>query len=209
MNVKYFFFVVLVLTGISTISFSQVQIGIHGSRLEGTSSSQWGLGGNFKVLIADKVAIGLGVRGYPKDMKTENITIGSTNYKIARGNTIIPVTGSLDYYLGKSFLRPYVGADLGAYFTQYVFSITENNGSSSFYDTKNKKTYFGAAPRVGLSLELGPVGVFGQAGYNLLFGSGNEDDIMVPGITTGIDAKPTDNFWTFDVGVFLKLRGRK
>ena len=193
----------------SAVSFSQVQIGLHGSRLEGTGSSQWGGGGHFKVLFGDKFAVGLGVRAYPKDMKTENTTIDGTDYKIARGNTIIPVTGSVDYYFGESMIRPYVGADAGAYITQYVFSMTENNGSSSFYDTKDKKTYFGAAPRVGLNMELGPVGIFGQAGYNFLFGSGDKDDISVPGITTGIDAKATDKFWTFDVGVFLKLGGRK
>lgn len=194
---------------ISSFSFSQVQLGLHGSRLEGTGSSQWGFGGHAKVLLADKVAIGIGVRGYPKDMKTENTTIGGTNYKIARGNTIVPVTGSVDYYFGNGVLRPYLGADVGAYFTQYVFSMTENNGSSSFYDTKDKKTYFGAAPKVGLNVGLGSFGIFGQAGYNLLFGSGDRDDIMVPGITTGIDAKATDKFWTFDVGVFLKLGAKK
>lgn len=208
MKLTYFTLFTVALLTISSVSFSQVQLGLHGSRLEGTGSSQWGLGGHAKFLLADKVAIGIGIRSYPKDMKTENTTIGGTNYKIARGNTIVPVTGSVDYYFGEGMLRPYVGADVGAYFTQYVFSMTENNGSSSFYDTKDKKTYFGAAPKVGLNVELGPVGIFGQAGYNLLFGSGDDDDIMVPGITTGIDAKATDKFWTFDVGVFLKF-GRK
>ncbi len=209
MKFIHLFSFTLALLIFSSVSFSQVQLGLHGSRLEGTGSSQWGFGGHAKVLLADKVAIGIGVRGYPKDMKTENVTIGGTNYKVARGNTIVPVTGSVDYYFGEGVLRPYIGADIGAYFTQYVFSMTENNGNSSFYDTKNRKTYFGAAPKVGLNVELGPVGIFGQAGYNLLFGSGDKDDIMVPGITTGIDAKATDKFWTFDVGLFLKLGGKK
>ncbi len=191
-----------------SVSFSQVQLGLHGSRLEGTGSSQWGFGGHAKVLLADKVAIGVGVRGYPKDMKTESVTVGGSNYKIARGNSIVPVTASVDYYFGEGMFRPYVGADVGAYFTQYTFSMTENNVSNAFYNTKNKKTYFGAAPKVGLNVEFGPVGVFGQAGYNFLFGSGNKNDISVPGITAPIDAKSTDKFWTFDVGVLLKL-GKK
>ncbi|MBX3252801.1 MAG: hypothetical protein KF862_01570 [Chitinophagaceae bacterium] len=194
---------------VSGVSFSQVQIGVHGSRLEGSGSSQWGLGGNVKFLIADKFAIGASVRGYPKDMKTEQVNVGGTNYKIARGNTIVPVTASLDYYFGEAPVRPYLGADLGAYFTQYVFSMTENNGSSSFYNTSNKKTYFGAAPRAGLNVELGPVGIFGQAGYNILFGSGDKDKLTVPGITDPIDSKATDKFWSFDVGVFFKIGGGK
>ncbi|MBX2922988.1 MAG: hypothetical protein KF746_12395 [Chitinophagaceae bacterium] len=194
---------------ISGVSFSQVQIGVHGSRLEGSGSSQWGLGGNVKFLIADKFAIGASVRGYPKDMKTEQVTVGGTNYKIARGNTIVPVTASLDYYFGEAPVRPYLGADVGAYFTQYVFSMTQNNGSSSFYNTSDKKTYFGAAPRAGLNVEFGPVGIFGQAGYNILFGSGDKDKLTVPGITDPIDSKATDKFWSFDVGLFFKIgRGK-
>src|SRR5262249_50234004 len=119
----------IALTFITTASFGQVQIGVHGSRLEGTGASQWGFGGNVKFLLADKFAIGAAVRGYPKNMKTENMNIGGTNYKIASGNTIVPVTASLDYYFGQAPVRPYLGADLGAYFTQYVFSMTQNNGS--------------------------------------------------------------------------------
>lgn len=194
---------------LSNTSFSQVQIGVHGSRLEGSGASQWGFGGNVKFLLADKFAIGASVRGYPKDVKTENMTIGGNNYKVARGNTIVPVTGSLDYYFGQAPVRPYLGADVGAYFTQHVFSMTENNGSSSFYNTSNKKTYFGAAPRAGLNVEFGPVGIFGQAGYNFLFGSGDKNEITVPTITDPIDTKPTDQFWTFDVGLFFKIGGGK
>lgn len=193
----------------SSVAFSQVQIGVHGSRLEGTGASQWGFGGNFKVLLADKFAIGASVRAYPKDMKTEQVNWGGTNYKIARGNTIVPVTGSLDYYFGKAPVRPYLGADVGAYFTQYVFSMTQDNGSSSYYNTSNKKTYFGAAPRAGVNIELGPVGIFGQAGYNMLFGSGDKDEITVPGVNNPIDTKATDKFWSFDVGLFFKIGGGK
>lgn len=194
---------------LSTVSFSQIQIGVHGSRLEGTGSSQWGFGGNFKVLLADKFAIGASVRGYPKDVKTQELSIGGTNYKMTYGNTVVPVTGSLDYYFGSAPVRPYLGADVGAYFTQYVSSIVQSNGDSGGYNKSNKKTYFGAAPRAGVNIELGPVGIFGQAGYNILFGSGDRKKWVVPGITDPVDTKATDKFWSFDVGVFLKLGGGK
>ena len=200
--------VVIGLTVFTSYSYSQVQIGVHGSRLEGTGSSQWGFGGNVKFLIADKFAIGLAARGYPKNMKAEDFSYGGNNYKMLHGNSIVPVTASLDYYFGKAPVRPYLGVDAGAYFRQHVVSITQNNGSSSYYNTSDKKTFFGAAPRAGLNVELGPVGIFGQAGYNFLFGSGSKDDITVPGITTGLDTKPTDKFWTFDVGVFFKIGGK-
>jgi hypothetical protein len=200
--------VVIGLTVFTSYSYSQVQIGLHGSRLEGTNSSQWGFGGNIKFLVADKFAIGVAARGYPKNMKSENFDYGGNNYKMLHGNSIVPVTASLDYYFGKAPVRPYLGVDAGAYFRQHVVSITQNNGSSSYYNTSDKKTFFGAAPRAGLNIELGPVGIFGQAGYNFLFGSGSKDDITVPGITTGLDTKPIDKFWTFDVGLFFKIGGK-
>lgn len=200
--------VVIGLAVFTSYSYSQVQIGLHGSRLEGTGSSQWGFGGNVKFLVADKFAIGVAARGYPKNMKSETFNYGGNNYKMLHGNSIVPVTASLDYYFGKAPVRPYLGVDAGAYFRQHIVSITQNNGSSSYYNTSDKKTFFGAAPRAGLNIELGPVGIFGQAGYNFLFGSGSKDDITVPGITTGVDTKPTDKFWTFDVGLFFKIGGK-
>jgi len=56
---------------------------------------------------------------------------------------------------------------------------------------------------------LGPVGIFGQAGYNFLFGSGDKDNITVPGVNSDLDTKPVDKFWTFDVGLFFKIGGHK
>lgn len=206
---RFLWLTVFALTILSTAAFSQVKIGVHGSRLEGTGSSQWGFGGNLKFLFADKFAVGVAVRGYPKNLKSEELNSGGNNYKVLRGNTIVPVTASLDYYFGKAPVRPYIGADIGGYFTQHIISVTQDNGSSSYYNTSDKKTFFGAAPRAGLNIELGPVGIFGQAGYNFLFGSGDKKDITVPGITNPIDTKPVDKFWTFDVGLFVKFGGHK
>ena len=84
--------VVIGLTVFTSYSYSQVQIGLHGSRLEGTGSSQWGFGGNIKFLVADKFAIGVAARGYPKNMKSENFDYGGNNYKMLHGNSIVPVS---------------------------------------------------------------------------------------------------------------------
>lgn len=212
MKVKNMLLFATVVTSLSLITLSaksQVQIGVNGGRLEGTGSSQWGFGAHVKYLFADKFAIGIAARGYPKNVKTENVNIGGANYKMAQGNTIVPVTASLDYYFGKAPVRPYVGADVGAYFRQHSVVVSQDNGSSStqIINNSDKKTFFGAAPRAGVNIELGPVGIFGQAGYNFLFGSGDKDNITVPGFTTNINTKPTDKFWTFDVGIFFKLGG--
>ena len=212
MKLKIVFFLATATTILSALTFtakSQVQIGVNGGRLEGTGSSQWGFGAHVKFLVADKFAVGVAARGYPKNVKTQDISFGGNNYKMAQGNTIVPITGSLDYYFGSAPVRPYIGADVGAYFRQYVLTITQNNGNSSYYNTSDKKTFFGAAPRAGINVELGPVGIFGQAGYNFLFGSGDKSNITVPGFNSDLDTKPTDKFWTFDVGVFFKIGGGK
>ena len=212
MKLKNMLLFATVFTSLSLLTLSaksQVQIGVNGGRLEGTGSSQWGFGAHLKYLFADKFAIGIAARGYPKNVKTENINIGGTNYKMAQGNTLVPVTASLDYYFGKAPVRPYVGADVGAYFRQHIVTVSQDNGGSSTntINTSDKKTFFGAAPRAGVNIELGPVGIFGQAGYNFLFGSGSKDDITIPGVTAKLDTKPIDKFWTFDVGIFFKLGG--
>lgn len=200
----------LILTFAAGVSYSQVQIGLHGSRLEGTNVSQWGFGGNVKFLIADKFAIGVAARAYPnKDMKTVNFSSGGNNYKMVKGNTIVPVTASLDYYFGKAPIRPYLGVDAGAYFRKQIVAISNAEGNSSAYNTTDKGTFFGAAPRAGLNIELGPVGIFGQAGYNFLFGSGSKDNLTIPGFNSDIDTKPVDKFWTFDAGIFFKIGGHK
>ncbi|MFT3704437.1 MAG: hypothetical protein QM802_18860 [Agriterribacter sp.] len=195
---------------ISTATFSQVQIGVHGSRLEGTGSSQWGFGANVKFLVADHFAIGIAGRAYPKNVKTNEMNVNGNNYKILAGNTIVPVTASLDYYFGKAPVRPYLGVDAGAYFRQNIATIIQSNESGAGYSNKftDKKTFFGAAPRAGLNIELGPVGIFGQAGYNFLFGSGDKNNVTVPGVNAEFDTKPTDKFWTFDVGLFFKIGGK-
>lgn len=208
-NIMLFAFMLTSLTLLTSTAKSQVQIGVNGGRLEGTGSSQWGFGAHLKYLIADKFAIGVAARGYPKNVRTEDINVGGTNYKMAQGNTLVPVTASLDYYFGKAPVRPYLGLDAGAYFRQHVITVSQNSGSTTSTGTtiSDKKTFFGAAPRAGLNIELGPVGIFGQAGYNFLFGSGDKDNITVPGANASIETKPTDKFWTFDVGVFFKIGG--
>lgn len=168
-NMLLFAFAFTSLSLLTLTAKSQVQIGVNGGRLEGTGSSQWGFGAHVKYLIADKFAIGVAARGYPKNMKTEELNLGGTNYKIAHGNTLVPVTASLDYYFGKAPVRPYIGADVGAYFRQHVVTVSQNNGSTSSNTISNsdKKTFFGAAPRAGVNIELGPVGIFGQSRIQL------------------------------------------
>ena len=190
----------LIICAVCTIGMGQVQLGVHGSRLNGTDADQWGAGINLKYLFQDHLALGGSVRYYPKNLKTDVYDVGGTKYSVQHGNVIVPVTGSIDYYFGKAPVRPYIGLDVGVYFTKYVYS------NSASYNQSNNHAYFGVAPRAGLNVELGKsFGVFGQAGWNFLFGTGNEDHITVPGINTPLSTKATDDFWTFDLGILFKF----
>lgn len=63
---------------------------------------------------------------------------------------------------------------------------------------------------MGLELEVGPVGIFGQVQYNALFGSGDPNSIVIPGAVGGsIETKPVTKFWNFDVGLYFKLGDRR
>jgi len=128
---------------------------------------------------------------------------------MVRGTTMTPITASLDYYFGKMPIRPYVGVDAGAYIRKQVIAISNTDNSNSTVNAMDRGTFFGAAPRAGLNMEFGPVGIFGQAGYNFLFGSGDKHNITVPGYNSDLDTKPVDKFWTFDVGLFFKIGGGK
>ncbi|MCC6289668.1 MAG: hypothetical protein IT249_17455, partial [Chitinophagaceae bacterium] len=88
MKLKNMLFLIAALSTLSLVSISaqsQVQIGVNGGRLEGTGSSQWGFGAHIKYLIADKFAIGVAARGYPKNVKTSDVSFGGNNYKMAQG----------------------------------------------------------------------------------------------------------------------------
>lgn len=187
---------------------SQILIGAHASRLNNAEQGKWGGGLFFKGLIGDRFAAGINVKTYPQSFRTTTQTIGGQEYDVSVGNVIIPALVTLDYRFGE-VVRPYIGADVGMYNTRDI--VRYNTAGYDRTDTGNKKWYFGAAPKVGLEFEVGPIGIFGQVQYNVLFGSGDRNNLTVPGIVGGsIETDPVGKFWNFDVGLYLKLaRGNK
>ncbi|PWU03355.1 MAG: hypothetical protein C5B52_03430 [Bacteroidetes bacterium] len=194
----------LMICAVAMIGKGQVQLGVHGSRLNGTDADQWGAGVNLKYLFDNHLALGGAVRWYPKNLKTDTYEVNGTKYNYQHGNVILPVTGSVDYYFGTAPVRPYIGSDVGVYFTKYV--VTTEGANYASYSQSNNKAYFGVAPRAGLDVEFGKsFGVFGQAGYNYLFGYGDGNHITIPGINTPLTTKATNKFWTFDLGLLFKF----
>jgi hypothetical protein len=194
----------LLLSGASTLSFSQFQLGAHGSYLKGygdNDSRLWGGGLHGKFYLGGNLAIGAGFRTFPK---TEKVTTGATT--VTTADNLSQAYGSFDLLLSKkkSLIQPFIGADAGLSFT--TRSVIVGTGQSARVD--NKSTFFCLAPKAGLNIGLTPaLGLFGTASYGLTFGSG---DPANPGpIPNPIEIKPVDKFFVLDAGIYIRLVGAK
>lgn len=189
---------------------AQFLIGAHASRLNNAEQGKWGGGIFAKALIGDRFAAGINVKAYPQSFSKAAVqNIGGQEYNVSYGNVVIPALVTFDYRFGET-VRPYIGVDVGMYSTRDIVRYNSPSQNFTRTDESNQKWYFGAAPKVGLELEVGPVGIFGQVQYNALFGSGDRNKITIPGATGGsIETKPVSKFWNFDVGLYFKLGDRR
>ena len=184
---------------------AQIQFGASGSYLKGTGdnkASLWGGGLHGKFYLGDHIALGVGVRSYPKN--TSSVQAGNTTYTSA--DLLTNAAASFDLLLGskKGGIQPYIGADAGVSFSNQTITYTNNN--TQIIENKNKKAYVLVAPKVGLNIGLGQTfGIFGQAQYNATFGSGDPDDITINSVT--IKSKPVTSYFTFDAGIYVRLKG--
>jgi len=186
---------------------AQLIIGGQASLLDHDGNNQWGGGLQIKGLISDRLAIGGIIRSYPKKLFTKSGTVEGEAVTVTSGNSITPVAGLLEYYFGKkNAFNPYIGTDAGLYFNQNFTIVHSDN--SDLINNETKKTYFGIAPKAGFMLKTGDLfAIFAQAQYNFLFGSGDPDNITVPGFGgASIETKPADKFWTFDAGLLIRLK---
>jgi outer membrane protein W len=199
-----FFVLFLFIAGSAT---AQLILGGQASLLNNEGNNQWGGGVQVKGLIGDRLAIGGIIRSYPKNLQSETGTIGGESVTITSGNAITPVAGMIEYYFGKKAdFNPYIGTDAGLYFNRN-FTIV-NSDEVDVVNQDTKKTYFGIAPKAGFMIKTGGLfAIFAQAQYNFLFGSGDPEEITVPGFGgASIETKPADKFWTFDAGILLRLK---
>ncbi|MGZ8536278.1 MAG: hypothetical protein ACXWV4_12145 [Flavitalea sp.] len=192
---------------LAVFAHSQVILGGSASLLSNDGNSQIGGGVQLKFMFGDRLAIGGTIRAYPKNFEEEIVNIGGSTGTLRSANAVVPVAGMIEYYLGKNNnFQPYLGTDVGLYFNK---NFTEfDSGNTTIVNQENSKTYFGIAPKGGMQIKLGGLfAIFGQAQYHFLFGSGDPDKITVPGFGgASIETKPSDKFWTFDVGILMRLR---
>lgn len=189
--------ITLLLTIFFLSARAQYNLGVQLSALKNTNQdiSITGFGVHGRIFAGNNLALGANFRLWPK--KYEAIQQGTTLIRSA--HFVGDLAGMLEYYFGQNKIRPYIGADAGAYFTNSVLQIKDNGNTS--YDESDRKTYFGIAPKIGLGMDVtGPIGFFAQIQYNALFG--NARDLQSGGFQT----KAIDKFWSFDVGAYLRLK---
>jgi hypothetical protein len=187
-------------------AYSQVMLGGQVSYLTGDDQNIWGGGAQVKFMLGGRLAIGATLRSYPKKFNKEVVGSGSTQVTVRSADAITPITGMLEYYFGKNNgIQPYIGIDAGLYFHK-VYTEAKN-GNTVVLNQSEGTTNFGVAPKIGLMFKTGGlIAPFVQAQYHANFGSGNEDNLTIPGINSPWESKITNSFATFDAGIIIRLK---
>ena len=182
-----------------TPAFAQFSVGVNGSAAFSNvrnSTTIYGGGLNAKVFLSPKVDVGVGIKAFGE---SRTISVGgqTLNYLEA----IIPITAQVDYYLTGGLLRPYIGAEVGAY--AVGTEITFNGQESS----KIRSTHAGVAPKAGLMLAIGNLGIFAEGAYNVIFDNSNGSAYV--GTFGNVNVDKTSKFFTVNVGLQVGIPRRK
>ncbi|MGA0558416.1 hypothetical protein ACO2Q8_17275 [Larkinella sp. VNQ87] len=197
-NFRYTLFLLsslLLLGAVVNPVMAQFSVGINGSLASSDaegSDTFYGGGINAKLFPTSKLALGLGVKAFGENY---TYTVGGQSLEIT--NSIIPVTAMVEYYFTDGFLRPYLGAEAGVYATGYRVKFGSQESS------KINSTHAGVAPKVGLVLALGNLGIFAEGGYNILFG--NKDGSANVGSIGNVNFDRTSQFFTVNVGIQIGI----
>ena len=169
-NINRFALSAALVLGLTVSALAQVSFSLHGSatspslnRDDIESETNLGGGAMLKFFLGPNVAVGAAA----KYIVTNYTRVGGGG--IGSGvefiGSMIPVTGTLDFYLSRSVVRPYLGVEAGPYFNRADFRVNGNEAGST------NVTRLGAAPKVGLLFALGGVGIFAEGQYHFIFGS--------------------------------------
>ncbi|MFT4032110.1 MAG: outer membrane beta-barrel protein [Siphonobacter sp.] len=183
---------VALLATFSFSSFAQVGFTLHGTmaapNLDGAEAKP-GVGAGLKAFLGKNVAVGVAAKyislSYDYDQSVGN--------NLDNKGSLVPLTGTLDIYLTRGAVRPYIGGEAGA----YIRTIKVNLAGEQI--AKETQTKFGAAPKVGVAFALGGVGLFAEGSYNFIFGS--KDGSANTGSVSNISWENPSKLWAVNVGV--------
>ncbi|OZI05436.1 hypothetical protein BWI93_25430 [Siphonobacter sp. BAB-5385] len=183
---------VAVLASFSFNSFGQVGFTLHGTAAApnlDNAEVKPGVGAGLKVFLGPNVAVGAAAK-YIAISYDYNQNVGNN---LENRGSLVPLTGTLDIFLTSGVVRPYIGAEAGA----YLRTTKVNLAGSEIY--KSTDTRFGAAPKLGLAFALGGVGLFAEGSYNFIFGS--KDGSASTGTVNNIRWENPSKLWAVNVGV--------
>lgn len=188
----------LIVTATSA-SFAQFSLGLQGgvakSNVEDSKTVAGG-GVNLRVFASPQFAIGVAGKIYAdgSEYRVAGQTLTSTG-------TLMPVTGTLDYFFTKGAIRPYIGGDAGVYFSKYK---AKWNGETVLESSTHSN--FGTAPRAGLVFAFGNIGIQVEGIYHFVFG--NKNHSSETGSVDNIDFESTSKFGGVNVGIIFGLGGK-
>ncbi|GGN11474.1 hypothetical protein GCM10010967_54190 [Dyadobacter beijingensis] len=183
----------------TSASFAQFSLGLQGgiakSNVEDSKTVAGG-GVNLRVFASPNFAIGVAGKIYAdgSDYRVAGQTLSSTG-------TLMPVTGTLDYFFTTGVIRPYIGGDAGVYFSKYK---AKWNGETVL--ESSTRNNFGTAPRAGIVFAFGNLGIQVEGIYHFVFG--NKNHSSETGNVDNIDFESTSKFGGVNVGIIFGLGGK-
>lgn len=184
----------------TSATFAQFSLGLQGgvakSNVEDSKTIAGG-GVNLRVFASPHFAIGVAGKIYADG---SDYNFGGQNLKST--GTLMPVTGTLDFFFADGVIRPYVGGDAGVYFSKYK---AKYNGETVL--ESDTRSNFGAAPRAGLLFAFGNFGIQVEGIYHFVFGNKNRN--ATTGNVNNIDFESTSKFGGVNVGLIFGIGGSK
>lgn len=182
----------LFLLNLSQKSTAQVAFTLHGTGVTSTlddAKVKPGVGVAAKMYFSPRVALGVSAK-YLGLAYDEHQSLG---VNLRNKGSIVPLTGMFEYYLTDGFIRPYLGVEAGAYLRTVKVDFQGEQVA------KQKDTRFGAAPKAGVALSFGGIGVFAEGSYHLLFGNKNGSTTI--GSANNINWQNPNRLWAVNVGL--------
>jgi len=188
--------VVTVVLLMSVSGFAQLSLGLQGGLAKSNrdnSKTIAGGGVNLRGFLSPNFAIGVAGKIYADG--TDYTVAGQT---LSFTGTVVPVTGTLDYYFTQGVIRPYIGGDAGMYFSKYNAKYNGNTIAES-----SKHSNFGTAPRLGVVFAFGNVGLQIEGIYHFIYG--NKNNSGQTGSADNVDFESTSQFGGVNVGLIFGL----
>lgn len=185
-----------ILIGAKNHAHAQIGLSIHGTAANTTISKKKvrpGGGIGLKFFATPLTAIGVSAK-YIRLRYEESENAGK---RIETTGSLLPVTFTLDQYLSKGFLRPYIGAEAGF----YIRNTEVKHNGKKLTDSDARK--FGATPKAGITFAFGNLGVFVEGNYHFIFGSKNGS--VNTGSLGNISYKNADKLWAVNAGLVFGL----